>query len=272
MAEVQFVMLLQHGRNWEGVGALFHAGPAFRALRQGVHAGGGEFRGHLRGHAARQQGVDHALGDGDSLRAGLAVLAAAAELASQFVPDRLHGGQIIACNFVRFPVERDDLLHRFRRVVPGDGEEVPVGAKVLEGQGSFGDGPAREGLHGEDGDPPFPGKGVEFLRRIGLDEVEGELDGDEQARFHVLLRHGEAVGCDADKADLPRLLCLQDRLHGASRSHDLLPVLFEGHLVELEEVDMIRVQPPEAQVDVFRGGGGVPLHGLGSEENPVSHR
>ena len=42
--------------------------------------------------------------------------------------------------------------------------------------------------------------------------------------------------------------------------------------MELEKVDIVGIHAPETQVDVLRGGGGVPLHGLGGEENLVSHR
>ncbi len=65
-------------------------------------------------------------------------------------------------------------------------------------------------------------------------------------------------------------MCFQDRLTAPPGFHDLLPSPFRG---PPGGTGRGRYDPCsaawEAHVDVFRGGGGVPLHGLGSEENPV---
>ena len=84
---------------------------------------------------------------------------------------------------------------------------------------------------------------------------------------HPEMDHGILVPGEADETDLSRLLRFEHRFHRSALGEDAVRVLHPDDFVDLHQVDVIRLQPQEAFVDLpGRGRLGATVD-LGHEED-----
>ena len=148
----------------------------------------------------------------------------------------------------------DHVVHRLLGIATRNGNGVRVLAQELEDDLGIVDDAAGKGLHHQDTHTELP-RQRERARAdaVRFDEVEGELDGAEEFGPDKFDGHLQAVGGDADVADLARQLRLDNGLQGAARGGHRLPVLFMGDLVQLVKVDVVGAEHAEAVLQLFRG-------------------
>src|SRR5258708_17021033 len=58
------------------------------------------------------------------------------------------------------------------------------------------------------------------------------------------------VACEADKTDLARFLGFPDSFHRSACSENAVWIGIANHLMELEQVNSIRLQPPQRLIDL----------------------
>ena len=238
-----------------------------------LHAGCGLYRqravavpGPLLQAVAAEVAVEQEhIRDADACRTGGAVVAAAAEVGAQLLPDRL---QLLPLSIAQrgAVLSGGDILgHLVRAVRAGDDHrDIGVGAHIPQRQTGVLDRAAGQRLHADKADALLTGLGHQLLPLV-LHNVVGEHDG-----LHPVQRQSppedlQGVGGNAQVADLPGAFCLLQRLQRAARAADLLQLLRRG-VVDLVQVYVVRAQIVLAGLDVRRHGRPVPGHGLGGQD------
>src|SRR5882724_1527926 len=74
------------------------------------------------------------------------------------------------------------------------------------------------------------------------------------------------VACEADEADLARLLRLQDGLHTSAFGKNAIRIGVANHFVELEKIDPVSLKAAQRLVDLTSSGGFSPSIDLGHEK------
>src|SRR5437773_2990378 len=119
-----------------------------------------------------------------------------------------------------------------------------------------------EGLHPEDSDSLLHEDLQDLLLEaleVGVHHVQRHLDRVEpepvlRGRLeHPQMDRRTLVPREADVADLPRILRLEGRLDRPALGEDPVRVFPPDDLVELQEVDDVRLEPPERLLDLPRG-------------------
>src|SRR5258708_10375757 len=75
------------------------------------------------------------------------------------------------------------------------------------------------------------------------------------------------VTCEADKANLARLLGFKDGLHGSAVGENAVRVGVANHIVKLEEIDPVGLKAAQGLVDLTRGGGLIAPIDFGHEKS-----
>src|SRR5258708_30118961 len=75
------------------------------------------------------------------------------------------------------------------------------------------------------------------------------------------------VTCEADKANLARLLGFKDGLHGSAVGENAVRVGVANHIVKLEEIDPVGLKAAQGLVDFARGGGLMATIDFGHEKS-----
>src|SRR5437773_6400028 len=70
---------------------------------------------------------------------------------------------------------------------------------------------------------------------------------------HPQMDRGTLVSCEADVPDPPRILRLEGRLNRTPLGEDSVRILHSDDLMELQEVDDVRLEPPERLLDLPGG-------------------
>src|SRR5438094_2638358 len=119
-----------------------------------------------------------------------------------------------------------------------------------------------EGLHPEDSDPLLHEDRQDLLLEafeVSVHHVQRHLDRVElepmrRGRLeHPQMDRGTLVSCEADVPDPPRILRLEGRLNRTPLGEDSVRILHSDDLVELQEVDDVRLEPPERLLDLPGG-------------------
>ena len=199
------------------------------------------------GGAAEEEVHAVAALDLDACGAGLAVAAATAEVAAEFLTVFLNAGAHVVGEDGRVVLEGDEFVELAFALDAPDGFDMGELGEVGIGGGGMVDESARKAFHGDEADVVFLAlldKGKLF---VGCQVGEGELEGFIKAAVDGLLRHGEAVVGDADMADFALLAGLE---HGFVKAGAVAGQGTEGGVVELVEVDVVGAQQTETGFEV----------------------
>ena len=209
-------------------------------------------------------------GNIDAGCARLAIVAAAAEVRSQRIPDLLH-----SCQF-RFPqgaaiVDRCHILLQFLGIghAGNDHRYIGICCHETHGQSCILNGATGQRLHTHEADVLFRAAGDQRLC-LSFNNVIGEHNGFHPITFQRQLKHLQVMERDANMADFAGFLSLQHGFHGSAGSHDLLQVSRTG-IMELVEVDVIGTEIFEAGLNIPCHALFVPCHGLGSKNQLIPH-
>src|SRR5229473_5421900 len=77
---------------------------------------------------------------------------------------------------------------------------------------------------------------------------------------------GTFVACEADVANLSRLLCFEHGFYRSACGKNAVRIVVANHLVELEEIDAISLKAVQRFIDLARGGGFAASIDLGHEK------
>ena len=128
--------------------------------------------------------------------------------------------------------------------------------------------PARETLHRDIAHPGGPALVGQSQIALAGDVAEGELHRLKQTRGDALLGHADAVRRHADMIDPAAAFGLARAGKGAVR---IVGVGHLGHVVELEQVDMIGAQHLQAVLDMLQHAFAVARLALGREHDLIAH-
>ena len=211
--------------------------------------------------AVEQEGT----GNVDTHGAGLAVVAAAAELGAQGLADGFHPGGLLRGQGAVVIGSGQVLGQLLRGSHTGnDNGNIRVCQNVAQSQGGILNGTACQRLHVDKADVLFL-TGPDQRLALGFHNVIGEHDGLHPVQGQGLFKDLGRMGGQTDVADLPGSTGFQQGFQCAAGGDDLLQ-LFHAGVVYLIQVNVVGAQIVQADVDVLGHGLLGAGHALGCQD------
>ncbi len=222
---------------------------------------------HLIGRAAQEEVHTVAALYLDARGAGLAIAAAAAEVARKLLAVVLDASPHLVVEHRRIVLERDKLvelalaLYAPYRLHVGELGDVGVGRGGMVYQ------TAGERLHGDESHVARLAVAHQLQLLVGGQVGERELQRLVESRLDGLVSHGQTVVGDAYVEHLALTACLK---HGLIETRAVVRLGTERGIVELVELYMVGPQQPQRSLQVFPETSGIRCARLGGDDHAVA--